>query len=147
MEMKSKSIFDCIADISYKKTDINKYTENDWKVYNPYMIHRFLSMKEELIGIMNLVQKYYTLDKKTHYVLMSDILPKQKLFAKYIKGKKVEKFNSELIDILANHWEISRDEAKQRIELYVRFNDGTKSIITILESYGKTKKEIKRLLK
>ncbi len=147
MEMKSKSIFDCIADISYKKTDINKYTENDWKVYNPYMIHRFLSMKEELIGIMNLVQKYYTLDKKTHYVLMSDILPKQKLFAKYIKGKKVEKFNSELIDILANHWEISRDEAKQRIELYVHFNDGTKSIIAILESYGKTKKEIKRLLK
>ena len=88
--MKRKGIFDCLADISYKKTDINTYTENDWKVYNPYMIHRFLSMKEELIGIMNLVQKYYTLDKKTHYVLMSDILPKQKLFAKYIKGKNYE---------------------------------------------------------
>mgnify|MGYP003117849967 FL=1 len=145
--MKRKGIFDCLADISYKKTDINTYTENDWKVYNPYMIHRFLSMKEELIGIMNLVQKYYTLDKKTHYVLMSDILPKQKLFAKYIKGKKVDKFNPELVDLMAKHYEIGRDEAKQRIEMFLHFSTGKQSITDILEGYGKTKKEIKGLLK
>ena len=145
--MKSKGIFDCIADISFKKTDINTYTENDWKVYNPYMIHRFLSMKEELIGIMNLVQKYYTLDKKTHYVLMSDILPKQKLFAKYIKGKKVDKFNPELVDLIAKHYEIGSDEAKQRIEMYLHFSTGKSTLTDILEGYGKTKKEIKGLLK
>ena len=145
--MKRKGIFDCLADISFKKTDINTYTENDWKVYNPYMIHRFLSMKEELIGIMNLIQKYYTLDKKTHYVLMSDILPKQKLFAKYIKGKKVDKFNPELIDILTKHHEIGRQEAIQRIEMHMHFSEGLKRLEEILQAYGKTKKEIKKLLK
>ena len=145
--MKSKSLFDCIADVTFKKTDVNTYTENDWKVYNPYMIHRFLSMNKDLVGIMNLIQKYYTLDKKIHYILLSDILPKQKFFTKYIKGKKVDKYNAELIKLIARHYEIPKDQAIEYIDMFMRTNGGINHMHKLLEMYGKSKKEIKGLLK
>ena len=79
--------------------------------------------------------------------MLSDILPKQKIFSKYIKGKKVDKFNPELVKIVASHYEISRKEAKDRIEMYTHFSTGTETLTEMLQGYGKTKKEIKKLLK
>ena len=145
--MQGKTIFNILADVSYKKTDPNTYTEGDWKAYNTYMVNRWLSMNSDVTEIINFIQKYYSLDKKIHYKLLSDILPKQKLFTKYVKGKKVDKYNSELITILAKHYEISRKEAKERIGMYMHFSEGMRSLADMLRMYGKTEKEIKRLLK
>ena len=145
--MKSKTIFNILADVSYKKTDPNTYTEGDWKVYNTYMVNRWLSMNSDVTEIINFIQKYYSLDKKIHYKMLSDILPKQKLFTKYVKGKKVDKYNPELITIVANHYEISRKEAKERVGMYMHFIHGEQSLADMLRMYGKTEKEIKRLLK
>ena len=136
-----------LADVSHKKTDPNTYTESDWKAYNIYMMNKWLSMNSHVTEIINFIQKYYSLDKKIHYKMLSDILPKQKIFSKYIKGKKVDKFNPELVKIIASHHEISRKEAKGRIEMYMHFNTGTETLTELLRGYGKTKKEIKRLLK
>ena len=145
--MKGKTIFNILADLSYKKTNSDTYTEGDWKVYNTYMVNRWLSMNSDVTEIINFIQKYYSLDKKIHYKLLSDILPKQKLFTKYVKGKKVDKYNPELITIVADHYEISRKEAKERVSMYMHFSHGMQNLSDILRMYGKTEKEIKRLLK
>jgi len=145
--MKGKTIFNILADLTYKKTDPNTYTEGDWKAYNTYMVNRWLSMNSDVTEIINFTQKYYSLDKKIHYKMLSDILPKQKLFTKYVKGKKVDKYNPELVTIVANHYEISRKEAKERIEMFMHFRHGVQSLTDTLRMYGKTEKEIKRLLK
>ena len=145
--MKAKTIFNILADLTYKKTNSNKYTEGDWKAYNTYMVNRWLSMNSDVTEIINFTQKYYSLDKKIHYKMLSDILPKQKLFSKYVKGKKVGKYNPELVTCVANHYEISRKEAKERIEMYMHFSHGTQWLTDTLRMYGKTEKEIKRLLK
>ena len=142
-----KTIFNILGDLTYKKTNPNTYTEGDWKAYNTYMVNRWLSMNSDVTEIINFVQKYYSLDKKIHYKMLSDILPKQKLFTKYVKGKKVDKHNSELVTIIAKHYETSRKEAKLRIEMHRHFNNGIETLTEILRSYGKTEKEIKRLLK
>ena len=136
-----------LADVSHKKTDPKTYTEGDWKAYNIYMMNKWLSMNSYVTEIINFTQKYYSLDKKTHYKMLSDILPKQKIFSKYIKGKKVDKFNPELVKIVASHYEVSRKEAKDRIEMYKHFSTGTETLTEMLCGYGKTKKEIKKLLK
>ena len=136
-----------LADVSHKKTDPLTYTESDWKAYNAYMVNKWLSMNSDVTEIINFIQKYYSLDKKVHYRLLSDILPKQKLFSKYIKGKKADKFNPELVTIISKHYEVSKSEAKSYIDLYMHTNDGVNNITSILEMYGKTKKEIKKLLK
>ena len=136
-----------LADVSHKKTDPNTYTEGDWKAYNTYMMNKWLSMNSHVTEIINFIQKYYSLDKQIHYRMLSDILPKQKLFSKYIKGKKVSKFNPELVKMVAHHYEISRKEAKERIEMYIHFSTGVETLTDMLRSYGKTDKEIKKLLK
>ena len=136
-----------LADVSHKKTDHNTYTEGDWKAYNIYMMNKWLSMNSHVTEIINFIQKYYSLDKKLHYRMLSDILPKQKIFSKYIKGKKVDKYNPELVKIVASYYEISRKEAKDRIEMYTHFSTGTETLTEMLQGYGKTKKEIKKLLK
>ena len=59
----------------------------------------------------------------------------------------MDKFNPELIDILTKHHEIGRQEAIQRIEMHMHFSEGLKRLEEILQAYGKTKKEIKKLLK
>ena len=136
-----------LADVSHKKTDPNTYTEGDWKAYNTYMMNKWLSMNPHVTEIINFIQKYYSLDKQIHYKMLSDILPKQKLFSKYIKGKKVDKYNPELVKLVASHYEISRKEAKERIEMYIHFSTGVETLTDMLRSYGKTDKEIKKLLK
>ena len=145
--MKGKTIFNILGDITYKKTNSSTYTEGDWKAYNTYMVNRWLSMNSDVTEIINFVQKYYSLDKKIHYKMLSDILPKQKLFTKYVKGKKMDKYNPELVKLVADHYEISRKEAKQRIDMFKHFSTGIENLTDMLRGYGKTDKEIKRLLK
>tara|TARA_R110000822_G_C15134194_1_gene475446 strand:+ start:337 stop:774 length:438 start_codon:yes stop_codon:yes gene_type:complete len=145
--MKGKTIFSILADVTSKKTNPNSYTEGDWKAYNSYMLNKWLSMNPNVTEIINFIQKYYSLDKTIHYKLLSDILPKQKLFSKYIKGKKMDKYNPELVTIVSKHYEISKREAKLYIDLFRDTTDGTNSLTGVLELYGNTQKEIKKLLK
>ena len=145
--MKGKTIFNILGDLTFKKANPDTYTEGDWKAYNTYMVNRWLSMNSDVTEIINFVQKYYSLDKKMHYKMLSDILPKQKLFTKYVKGKKMEKYNPELVKLVASHYEISQKEAKQRIDMHKHFSTGIETLTELLKSYGKSNKEIKRLLK
>ena len=81
-------------------------------------------------------------DNHKIYKWYCDILPKGKRFNKYIKGKKDKKYNTELIDIMVTHFECSKSQAKDYLELINR-----DELIEILEKYGMNKKTIKRLLK
>jgi len=53
--VKGKTIFNILADLTYKKTNSNKYTEGDWKAYNTYMVNRWLSMNSDVTN-----HKFYT---------------------------------------------------------------------------------------
>ena len=70
------------------------------------------------------------------------MLPKGKRFNKYIKSKKDKKYNTELIDIMVKHFECSKLNAKDYLELIDK-----NELIQILEKYGMNEKTIKRLLK
>jgi proline dehydrogenase len=76
------------------------------------------------------------------YQLYLDFLPKAKMFAKYIKGKKMNKYNKDLVTVIANHYQIARIEAEQYIDLMEQ-----SEITELLKRYGKQEKEIKGLLK
>jgi len=138
----SKTIFEHIGNLTYKKVNPNTYAESDWKSYSPYMINRWLSMYKDYTHLIDQTQKYYSLSKDIHYKMLLSILPKKKVFTKYIKSKKSEKYNSDLIDFLANYFEISKDEVKYYVILFEK-----PEIIRILKKYGYADKEIKRMLK
>ena len=70
------------------------------------------------------------------------MLPKGKRFNKYIKSKKEKKYNIELIDIMVKHFECSKSQVKDYLDLIAK-----DELVEILEKYGMNEKTIKRLLK
>ena len=146
---KTATIFDHLANITWKKTDWNKLDEASQKSFSPYLINRWLSMNPDLIEIVDMFQQYTIgpLDKKHVYQLYHDILPKQRMFAKYIKGKKVNKYNPELVKFLADHFQCSKTESEDYIGLMMLNEHGRDRLIQLLKQYGNSDKEIKKLLK
>ena len=144
---KPATIFDHLANITFKKTEWKALSDLDQKSFSPYMINRWLSMNTDFIEIVDMFQKYTIgpLDKKHVYQLYYDILPKMKVYNKYIKGTKGKEYNPELIDILVLHYQISKRDARLYIDYWKENSED--ELKNLLKDYGKTDKEIKKLIK
>ena len=138
------TIFDWINQILVKKTHWNEFTEDEQKKFSPFIINRWLSMDKDFLEIVNVFQKYSigTLEPREVYKWYCNILPRGKRFNKYIKGKKDKKYNIELIDIMVTHFECSKSQIQEYLELISK-----NELVEILQKYGKDEKTIKRLCK
>ena len=138
------TIFNWINEILVTKKHWNEFTEDEQKKFSPFIINRWLSMDKDFLEIVNFFQKYSigTLEPREVYKWYCDMLPKGKRFNKYIKGKKDKKYNTELIDIMVMHFECSKSQVKDYLDLIAK-----DELIEILEKYGMNEKTIKRLLK
>ena len=138
------TIFNWINEILVSKKHWNEFTEDEQKKFSPFIINRWLSMDKDFIEVVNIFQKYSigTLEPREVYKWYADFLPKGKRFNKYIKGKKDKKYNTELIDIMVQHFECSKSQVKDYLDLIAK-----DELMEILEKYGMNEKTIKRLLK
>jgi hypothetical protein len=134
-------IFDWLNQITYDKQPWNSFTEEDKKSFEPYMIHRFLSMNPEYIEFVNLVQTFPYTDKEKIYNIYLYMIPKKKMFLKYIKSS-AKKRQEKLLGYVASYYECSLGEANEYIDI-LREN-GVKDI---LNKMGVDEKEQKKLLK
>ena len=104
------NIFDWLNEISYNKRDWNEFTPEQQASFDPYMIHRFISMKQDYVELVSeLHQSLGALPNKYIYKIWSKTIPKRKTFFKYIKAKRSVP-NDKLLVILANHWRVSKRE-------------------------------------
>lgn len=144
MTKKPATIFDFINGMTHEKRDWSDYTETDHKKFSPFIVNRWLSMRIDLIEIINELQRYTIglLTPKDTYRLYHGILPAQRTFAKYIKGKKEDKYEKQLVIQIADHYQVSQMEAIEYIDLLSK--DSCSSLLSL---YGYTEKEIKKLLK
>lgn len=138
---KIKNIFDWLNEITYIKSPVSSFTEDDWGVWNNYMIHRFVSQEPKYIEIVNEAQLIPPQSKKELYLFYSSILPKQKKFFKYIKSS-VKESSKELVESIALYYKCSTKEARE----YVKLLNKTQ-LEDILSKLGKKPEEIKKLLK
>ena len=138
------TIIDWINQLLIHKKHWNEFTEDEQKKFSPFIINRWLSMDKDFLEIVNFFQKYSigTLEPREVYKWYCDMLPKGKRFNKYIKGKKDKKYNTELIDIMVMHFECSKSQVKDYLDLIHK-----DELMEILEKYGMNEKTIKRLLK
>jgi len=143
-EKKGATIFDFIDGVTHKKKEWNKWSETDQKLFSPFIVNRWLSMRQDLVEIVNELQCYTIglLRPAETYRLYYELLPANKSFAKYVKGKKDEKFSDKLITQIAEHYQISKSEATEYAELM----DQT-SCTNLLTLYGYTEAEIKTMIK
>tara|TARA_B100000131_G_C17695680_1_gene442552 strand:- start:209 stop:535 length:327 start_codon:yes stop_codon:yes gene_type:complete len=104
-------------------------------------------MDFDYIEIVNEFQKYAIglLTPREVYRWYCSVLPKQKKFNKYIKGKKSGKYESWVIDIICKEFEVSKKEAIEYLDILYLSKDNKLSLKTIIEKYGIEPKLIKKL--
>ncbi len=141
---KAATMFDFIDGVTHKKKEWSKWSDVDQKAFSPYMMNRFLSMRMELTELINEFQTYTIglLRPQETYKLYHELLPNNKAFAKYIKGKSEDKFDKELVAQIAEHYQVSKSEASDYVELM----DKT-SCERILTMYGYSEGDKKKMLK
>ena len=136
-----KTIFDWLNQITQTKSSPEDFTEESWDSWNSYMIHRYLSMDINYIDIVNYVQKINPQNKKQIYSIYREMIPKQKVWLKYIKSQTPKK-NDELVNYVAEYFECSLGEADHYIDILRE--TGVRSI---LWQMGIDEKEQNKLVK
>lgn len=142
--IKSAGIFDFVDGVTSKKKRWEEWSESDQKKFSPFIVNRFLSMRMELIDLVNMLQKYTigTLTPKETYRIYHELLPQNKGFAKYIKSSKEDAYNTKLVDQIVEHFTISKSEAVEYLDLL-----NADQVTKIISLYGYTDAEIKTLIK
>jgi hypothetical protein len=107
------NIFDHLKNITITKGPY--LGEEGW---NNWMINRFLSMNQDYIEVVNIVQKN-TWQMKGEYLynLYKDIIPKQYVYLKYIKSNTKQEYSIEEIEAVQQYFEVSKKEAKEYIDM------------------------------
>ena len=148
--LKKRGPLDFLKDLTERKTPWASLPDYDQKAFNPFLMNMWLSMNHEYVEIVNELQRYTMSDQaegrlsaKNVYKLYLDYLPKVKLpFSKFVKGKKSDKYNPELLTLVANHFYISELVAEEYVDIIPK--DRMEEIVRL---YPYTDKEVKSLLK
>ena len=143
-ENKGATIFDFIGGVTDKKKSWDKWSESDQKKFAPFIVNRWLSMRMELTELVNELQTYTIglLRPEETYKLYYELLPTNKAFAKYIKGKSEDKYDKALITQISEHYQVSKSEATEYVELMDK-----DTLDRIISMYGYSDGEKKKMLK
>ena len=85
------------------------------------MIHRFLSMNSDWVEILSELQPYTEqLQPKQLYLAHIGILPKGRHYLRYVKGKKTNKFEGWLIELMSKIFNVLRDNLKSIVKYFTQ---------------------------
>ena len=136
-----KNVFDWLKEINSTKSHPDTFTNQDWDIWNSYMVHRFLSMNPDYIELVNEVQSLPPSNKKQIYSIYREYIPKNNKWSKYVKSSSKE-FDKDLVLQLKKYFNISVREVKDYLKILDK-----KEVQSILSKQGLEEKEIKKLLK
>ena len=135
------NIFGWLEEITVNKSPLDIISDESWDTWNSYMIHRYVSMNQDYIDIVNLVQKINPQNKKQIYSIYKEMIPKRKMWLKYIKNE-AKKEQKELEEYVAKYFDCSLGEAEHYIDILR--GDGVREI---LNEMGIESKESDKLIK
>jgi hypothetical protein len=136
-----KNIFEWLNEITLHKTSIENISEESWNVWNSWLIHKYVSMDIRYIELSNYIQTLPYENKQQTYQIYREMIPKTKVFLKYIKSKN-KKQPATLVEYVAKYFECGLGEAEEYIDILRE--TGTRSI---LYKMGVDEKETEKLLK
>jgi hypothetical protein len=107
------NIFDHIKNITTSKGEY--LGDEGW---NNWMVNRYLSMDQDYVEVVNIVQKN-TWQMKGEYLynLYKDLIPQQYKFLRYIKAQNKKEYKPEDVDAVQAYFEVSKSEAKEYIDM------------------------------
>ena len=135
------TIFDWLQEVTYNKTSWDSFSNEQKKSFEPYMINRLLSMNKDYLELINYIQMLPITDKEKYYKIYCSLVPKKKIWNKYIKSSSNSK-NKELVNYMTLYFECSIREVIEYLNLLNK-----EQIKDILSSFGLDDKKIKELTK
>jgi len=123
------TLFDWLEQITVKKSPASSFNESDWGTFQPYMIHKFISMNVDYIELANYVQKIPHEQKQYIYTAYCNLIPKRKVWLKWI-GRSKPTISPEA-EHVARFYECSLNEAMEYIDLI-----GKRGVNEILAKMG-----------
>lgn len=136
-----KTLFQWLEEITVKKSPPSHFTDDSWNSFTPFLIHRYISMNQGYVEIANHLQKMDPSNKEAIYLAYSQLLPKKKLWLKYIKNENKSKLKL-TPELISKYFECSTSEAEDYIKILPK-----EKIQSIFESMGIEGKELKKLIK
>jgi hypothetical protein len=147
----SKTLFDHIRAVTEFQDPeyFDKLTDSDKKTWSNYMMQRFLSMNPdwtEFISEMDPIIVGKQLDPKLTYLLYISMIPKSKIFLKYIKGSKSVDYHEKLVELMKKEYEISKEECIEYLNILSIIDKKNIYTTNLLQKYGINEKEISKIL-
>ena len=140
---KTFTIFDFLKAIIDLKPDWDKFTVEQKKTFNNFMIHKFLSMNPKYIEIVNYIQKLNIQDSKKLYEVYCFMIPQSKnTYSAYIKSNSKKTSSPEVLQHVSEYFKCSTVEASE----YIQLTD-EKWLENILVTKGVDEKQVKKLIK
>lgn len=147
---KAKTLFDhlnaitAIQDPEY----FDRLTDEDKKTWSNFMIHRFLSMNYDYIELIAEIQPLaQTLEPALLYKLLIGLIPKGKVYLRYIKGKHEDKVDKQIVNLLIAEYQCSENTAIDYYDILLNIKDGNQYIEYLKEKYGVASEEKKKRTK
>jgi len=108
---KNNLLFDFLNDITWEKKDILD-SMNDYG-YDKFMITRFLSMHESYLPIVDYYLNVFQgcLDNKQFHQACISLIPKKKVYLKYIRSVPDKNRCKKEIRLIADYFKISDNDA------------------------------------
>ena len=140
-QIEVKNIFDFLEEITVRKSPPENFSQSSWEKWNSYMIHRYVSMSLDYIDIVNYAQKMNPQNKQQIYSIYREMIPKKKLWLKYIKNENKKNYQ-EVSEYVAKYFSCSLGEADNYIDILK-----TTNVRGILWEMGVNEKETEKLIK
>lgn len=110
----SFTLFQWLDEVSYYKRPWKSFTSEQQESFNPFMVHRFISMNKNYIDIVNEIQKY-NIPSEQVYNFYKDALPKHKQFFRYVVNKS-SKIDKDVIYCLCKLYDVGKKDAIEYIK-------------------------------
>lgn len=137
-----------ITEDPYDPNYFKKLSLEDKNTFIPYFIFKYLLSEPSLLPILNKLNKSISgLPKEAVYKVLSNEIPKGKYKLKQLYKKRIKTYDDYILTLIANHFQVSKREANEYIDLYLQIEGGKDELIDICKMYGKTEEEILPLLK
>jgi hypothetical protein len=106
-----------------------------------------LSMDSDVIEEMSIVSKYFqVIPEEQFYKVLIDVIPRGRKFCKYIK-KSTESVNQTILDCICNKFKVGERDAVDYYNILMSNDKGIQELVSLIEGYGYSEKEIEKLFK
>jgi hypothetical protein len=144
---KSLGLFDHIKHIRNIQDPnyYNNLSDLDRKSFNHFMILQALSMDPQQLGNISILFRFFdVIPSPQFYKLVISLIPKDPTYYPWISHKN--KYNVELVELVAQRFEVSTQNAEEYVGILFSTKEGMNSLVYICQGFGKSKNEIEELL-